>query len=89
MFPIRSTVPLRYVPIATWALIAVNCAVFLIELSLSPPELEAFVLRYALIPARYFQPGLSASSPADYLPFVTNMFLHGGWLHLIVNMWTL
>ena len=25
----------------------------------------------------------------DYLPFVSNMFLHGGWLHLIVNMWTL
>jgi len=28
-------------------------------------------------------------SPTDYLPFVSNMFLHGGWLHLIVNMWTL
>ncbi len=27
--------------------------------------------------------------PADYLPFVTNMFLHGGWLHLILNMWSL
>jgi membrane associated rhomboid family serine protease len=25
----------------------------------------------------------------DYLPFLTNMFLHGGWLHLILNMWTL
>jgi membrane associated rhomboid family serine protease len=28
-------------------------------------------------------------SLTDYLPFVANMFLHGGWLHLIVNMWTL
>jgi membrane associated rhomboid family serine protease len=27
--------------------------------------------------------------PADYLPFVSNMFLHGGWLHLVLNMWTL
>ena len=26
---------------------------------------------------------------ADYLPFVSNMFLHGGWLHLILNMWML
>ena len=25
----------------------------------------------------------------DYLPFLSNMFLHGGWLHLILNMWTL
>jgi membrane associated rhomboid family serine protease len=24
-----------------------------------------------------------------YLPFLTTMFLHGGWLHLIANMWTL
>jgi len=28
-------------------------------------------------------------SSTDYLPFVSNMFLHGGWLHLILNMWTL
>src|SRR6202022_1665392 len=28
-------------------------------------------------------------SLADYLPFLTNTFLHGGWLHLILNMWTL
>jgi membrane associated rhomboid family serine protease len=27
--------------------------------------------------------------PADFLPFVTMMFLHGGWLHIILNMWTL
>jgi membrane associated rhomboid family serine protease len=25
----------------------------------------------------------------DYLPFLTNIFLHGGWLHLIPNMWML
>jgi membrane associated rhomboid family serine protease len=24
----------------------------------------------------------------DYLPFITNIFLHGGWLHVILNMWT-
>jgi len=39
----------------------------------------------------YFSPGLYGDplTLADYLPFVTNMFLHGGWLHLILNMWTL
>lgn len=25
----------------------------------------------------------------DYLPFLTSMFLHGGWLHIVGNMWTL
>src|SRR6202011_353642 len=76
---------------ATWALIAANCVIFLFQLSLSPSELDLFLDRYALIPARYFDAGGfdSAMSATDYLPFVSNMFLHGGWLHLIVNMWTL
>jgi rhomboid family protein len=91
MFPIANGVPLRYAPVATWALIAVNCVVFLFELSLSTSELDAFLDHFALIPARYFASGGfdSTASPIDYLPFVSNMFLHGGWVHLIVNMWTL
>ena len=91
MFPIANGVPLRYSPVATWALIAANCVIFLFQLSLSPSELDLFLDRYALIPARHFDAGGfdSAMSATDYLPFVSNMFLHGGWLHLILNMWTL
>ena len=89
---VRMSVPTRYPPAVTWALIAVNCAIFLFQINLSPSELEWFLVNFALIPARYFLPGaLGLPDPAliDYLPFATNMFLHGGWLHLIVNMWTL
>src|ERR1700730_18509039 len=91
MFPVATGIPLRYPPIATWALIAANCVVFLFEVNLSPSELNAFLYSFALIPARYFDSGgfNTVMSPTDYLPFVSNMFLHGGWLHLIVNMWTL
>ena len=82
---------MRYPPIATWALIATNAVVFLFEVSLSPSELNEFLYSFALVPARYFDSGMfdSSLSLTDYLPFVSNMFLHGGWLHLIVNMWTL
>jgi hypothetical protein len=54
VFPIRNTVPSRYPAIVTWILIASNCIIFLIQLTLSPVELLEFLFRFALIPARYF-----------------------------------
>jgi membrane associated rhomboid family serine protease len=92
MFPIRNSVPTRYPPTITWTLIGLNCTIFFFQIALSPDELELFLVNFALIPARYFAPlalGLPEPGLSDYLPFVTNMFLHGGLLHLIVNMWTL
>ena len=56
MLPMQSAVPARYPPVVTWALIAINCAVFFIEITLSPAELERVLARFALIPARYFAP---------------------------------
>src|SRR6266850_8025219 len=61
MFPIANGVPLRYSPVATWVLIAANCAIFLFQLSLSPSELDLFLDRYALIPARYFDAAASTA----------------------------
>ncbi|TYL99136.1 rhomboid family intramembrane serine protease [Bradyrhizobium rifense] len=92
MFPIRNTVPTRYPPVITWVLIATNCIAFLFEISLSPYELEQLLYQFALVPARYSE--ILASDEInpvidDVLPLFTMMFLHGGWLHLILNMWTL
>src|SRR5690242_9414414 len=58
MFPVANRVPLRYPPIATWALIATNAIVFLFEVGLSPSELNEFLYRFALVPARYFDSGI-------------------------------
>jgi hypothetical protein len=92
MIPIRNAVPSRYPPVITWILNAINCLVFLFQDSLSPDELELFLRQFALIPARYseaFASGETDLDAADILPFFSMMFLHGGWLHLILNMWTL
>ncbi len=75
-----------------WLLIAINVVAFLYELTLSERQLQALLYQHALVPARYFVPawadriGLSAY---DFTPFLTNTFLHGGFLHIIMNMWTL
>src|SRR5260370_37345255 len=79
-------------PVITWMLIAINCVVFLFQDSLSPDELELLVRQFALIPARYSEvlaSGNTDLAAVDILPFFSMMFLHGGWLHLIFNMWTL
>lgn len=91
MIPIRNTIPSRYPPVTTWILIAINCLVFLFQQGLDPDELELFLRQFALIPARYSElvPGESDLSTEDFVPFLTMMFLHGGWLHLVTNMWTL
>jgi membrane associated rhomboid family serine protease len=92
MFPYRSDVRTRYPPVLVWCLIGVNVLIFLYQASLPPALAERFLVAYALIPSRYFGE-LAAfyppSEPGDYLPFASNMFLHGGLLHLIFNMWSL
>jgi membrane associated rhomboid family serine protease len=92
MIPIRDTIPSRNAPVMTWTLIAVNTAIFLFEVSLPPQQLEGLFYLFGLVPARYSHPdwALAIGLPVDScLPFLTSMFLHGGWLHLIGNMWTL
>jgi len=92
MFPIRDTVPRRNTPIATWLLILVNCLVFFFELTLPQPVLEQFFYLFGIVPARYTHPDWAVWMGLpfdDYWPLLTSMFLHGGWLHLIANMWTL
>lgn len=92
MLPIKDTIPNRTVPVVTRALIAVNVVVFMFELTLSPSQLEDFFYLYGIVPARYSHPAWAAwiGFPVDdYWPFITSMFLHGGWLHIIGNMWTL
>lgn len=92
MFPLRDGVARRYPAVVTGGLIVVNTLVLFFQSSLSPDALERFLAAYALIPARYFSDHPlvgTAENLSDYLPFLTSMFLHGGWLHLILNMWTL
>jgi membrane associated rhomboid family serine protease len=92
LFPLRDNVSRSREPVVVWAIIALNAAAFLYQLGLSQQELQAFLYEHALVPIRYFSPRWAYEvglSPGDFTPFLTNTFLHGGFLHIILNMWTL
>jgi membrane associated rhomboid family serine protease len=91
MIPLRDNVPRSSWPAVTVALIITNCVVFLREVSLPPFQRNLLIETYSLVPARTaaFFGGLPVSPGRALLPFFTSMFLHGGWLHLIGNMWFL
>jgi len=85
MFPISDTIRSRSFSFVNWLLIIANLLVFaLIELPLGPRRLEQFVFTFGLVPAQ-----VNLTQPASFLPIFSSMFLHGGWVHLISNLWAL
>jgi membrane associated rhomboid family serine protease len=90
MIPIRDTQPSRNIPLVNNVLIGINVLVFLLTLT-QGPALDRFVYTYGLVPGRYTLPRLSAYFTfwEQLFAWISFMFLHGGFLHLIGNMWSL
>ena len=90
MIPLRDENPSGSVPGVTVGFIVLNCAVFVYEILLGP-DLRDFMLSWGLVPARLTLALQAGQEPvtAAALTALTSMFLHGGWVHLIGNMWYL
>ena len=104
MFPIRDDNPHFTTPYATYGLIAANVlAWFLLQGLGTEPALSASVCRLGFIPGDVlgtapagaaFPIGPDTACMLDgtggsWHTLLTSMFLHGGWMHLIGNMWFL
>jgi membrane associated rhomboid family serine protease len=99
MFPLRDENPTLLTPFVTVGLILINVAVWLYVqgAGYSSELLTETVCRYGMIPVEI------TGGPQDLVDggmpcrlgglawggAVTSMFLHGGWMHLIGNMWFL
>ena len=84
MIPLYDTTRTRTFPLVNLGLILLNALVFLIEIRMAPSVLRSFIFIWGLVPASFLSdPG------GKWQTIFSSMFLHGGWFHIISNMWVL
>ncbi|MGQ4810374.1 hypothetical protein NKDENANG_03832 [Candidatus Entotheonellaceae bacterium PAL068K] len=85
MIPLRDTIPSSRFPAVTISIICVNALVFLAEINMGPQALERVFYTWGIVPLRFTHPRLQE----NYVTLLSSMFLHGGWMHIVGNMWSL
>ena len=91
MIPLRDSVRTYSFPVVNISLIGINTLIFILEISISPTALERMFTNFGLVPARLHleDPLALLSNPIILATLITYLFLHGGWLHYLSNIWTL
>ncbi len=103
MFPLRDENPTELTPYITVVIIALNVIAWIYVQGAGATDSALFgsICEYGLIPAEitgqtggYRGVELAPGVPClfqrgNWFTILTSMFLHGGWLHLIGNMWFL
>jgi membrane associated rhomboid family serine protease len=84
MIPLRDILPTQRRPLVTYTLIGLNSTVWIVQVILGDRG-DAFIAQWGMTPARF----LAEPGPQVFLTPITSMFMHGGWLHIIGNMWFL
>ncbi|HWF40109.1 MAG TPA: rhomboid family intramembrane serine protease [Candidatus Acidoferrales bacterium] len=91
MIPLKDTTPRRSFPIVTVLLIVANVVVFIHQIMLPPHAQDLFIKTYAFTP-RNLQLALQGhryTLQQGLIPLFTSVFLHGGFMHILGNMWFL
>jgi membrane associated rhomboid family serine protease len=85
MIPLKDILPSKSMPAIVFLLIAANAGVWVIEL-LQGRHLNEFVMTWGFTPLRMLA---AQEDPVKWVTPLSSMFMHGGWLHIIGNMWFL
>src|SRR3954454_24819973 len=95
MFPIRDDQPRYSTPYVNGFLIGLKIFIYVLQWLqwAQDPRLADLTARpFGMVPA-HFTAFLQGSPQYTFgqvvLPFFTSMFLHGGWMHVLGNMWFL
>ena len=90
MIPIRDTIQSKNYPIVNTLLIGINVLFFFVQMAQGAGE-NRFILTYGLVPVRYSIPEIAAhfTFGQQVVALFTFMFLHGGFIHILGNMWSL
>jgi len=90
MIPIRDNQPSNSLPVVTYILMGINLLVFLLQIQRGSGD-EVFFYSYGLVPAKYTVHEMSRhfSIANHFFSIFSYMFLHGGFLHFLGNMWSL
>jgi len=88
MIPLRDSIPSSRPPALGYVIIILNVLAFFGEISLGP-RMQEFIQVFGFVPQNFFLSLGHGNVVGAIIPIFTSMFLHGGWLHLIANMWTL
>jgi membrane associated rhomboid family serine protease len=92
MIPLRDDQPRFSTPYVTYFLIALNLIIYYFQSQLAPEAFQNLIFQFGFTPAdvaELFTGTGSLRLPSVLLPFLTSMFLHGNWWHVIGNMWFL
>lgn len=97
MFPIRDSIPSKRRPLVVYAIIIANALVFYYETQLgvmsggATKQLMSFFYTYGILPVRYSSAEVAAhyNFVEQIIPFFSSMFMHGGLMHFLGNMWML
>ena len=84
MFPIRDSINHHGPALFTRLLIAANVLVFFWQVSLGPEGFQRAVFEYGFVPKLFF-----ADPAGEFGRIFTSMFLHGGFEHILGNLWFL
>ena len=98
MIPYKDENPTHHIPYVTYAIIGLNIFAWLALQGMGQqPVLSESVCSFGAIPGALLGSGHFVESQTlvcpqtqqSWITAITSMFMHGGWMHLIGNMWFL